>query len=590
MPAYRSRFVFLCSACAMILLLSAGCDTSMGGMVPAGSTTPNAPDVASVQGPAGPQGPQGAQGPPGPQGPPGTNATVTAGEGIAVNAGEVSLDAVFTDMRYWKQGGNANIDPAAQFLGTTDDRPMDIRANNRRALRLEHAMRDDGAQLNRTLVGLNVIGGYDGNSVTPGVIGATVFGGYEINDNGIIETFANKIMSDVGTIGGGSNNVVSGSFGAILGGTSNEAGVTAVVGGGAFNNATGQSAFIGGGQLNQAIYFYTTVCGGNNNRAQEIGSFIGGGENNLVSAALGVVAGGRNNKATGLYSTVPGGSGNEANGARSFAAGYQARADHDGCFVWADSGRGNVFTPSYGPNQFFVASSGGIRLTRANSLSGLSTTTTNAAVMVEKLDGGGEALWIRQRLSEDTIPVIKMHRAPSGDNDFVQGLDWSPPNAPVQKFHINKNGTYVAGGDFAESLRVVGKIKNYEPGDVLVLSESQGGRVKKCVRRNDTRVAGVYSTRPGLLGADKGQGDIRVDKDEVPVAIIGIVPTKVCDEGGPIRPGDLLTTSSTPGHAMKAVPQEVQGAVVYPTGAILGKAMEPLRKGRGMIRVLVTLK
>lgn len=112
----------------------------------------------------------------------------------------------------------------------------------------------------------------------------------------------------------------------------------------------------------------------------------------------------------------------------------------------------------------------------------------------------------------------------------------------------------------------------------------------KCVRRNETRVAGVYSTRPGLLGADKGQGDIRVDKDEVPVAIIGIVPTKVCDEGGPIRPGDLLTTSSTPGHAMKAVPQEVQGAVVYPTGAILGKAMEPLRKGRGMIRVLVTLK
>lgn len=112
----------------------------------------------------------------------------------------------------------------------------------------------------------------------------------------------------------------------------------------------------------------------------------------------------------------------------------------------------------------------------------------------------------------------------------------------------------------------------------------------KCVRRNETRVAGVYSTRPGLLGADKGEGDIRVDKDEVPVAIIGIVPTKVCDEGGPIRPGDLLATASSPGHSMKAVPQEIQGTVMYPTGAILGKAMKPLRKGRGMIRVLVTLK
>lgn len=110
------------------------------------------------------------------------------------------------------------------------------------------------------------------------------------------------------------------------------------------------------------------------------------------------------------------------------------------------------------------------------------------------------------------------------------------------------------------------------------------------MRRNDTRVAGVYSTRPGLLGADKGEGDIRVDKHEVPVAIIGIVPTKVCDEGGPIRPVDLLVTASSPGHSMKAVPQEIQGTVMHPTGAILGKAMKPLRKGRGMIRVLVTLK
>ena len=118
----------------------------------------------------------------------------------------------------------------------------------------------------------------------------------------------------------------------------------------------------------------------------------------------------------------------------------------------------------------------------------------------------------------------------------------------------------------------------------------EAGCVEKCHAASDTRVAGVYSTRPGLLGAEKGNGETRVDAKDIPVAIVGIVPTKVSAENGPIEPGDLLVTSSTPGHAMKARPAIVDGVSVYPTGAILGKALEPLEGPRGVIRVLISLK
>ena len=59
---------------------------------------------------------------------------------------------------------------------------------------------------------------------------------------------------------------------------------------------------------------------------------------------------------------------------------------------------------------------------------------------------------------------------------------------------------------------------------------------------------------------------------------------------GPVQVGDLLTTSSTPGYAMKASPIRVGGATLYRTGTILGKALEPLKEGKGIIKVLVTLR
>jgi hypothetical protein len=113
--------------------------------------------------------------------------------------------------------------------------------------------------------------------------------------------------------------------------------------------------------------------------------------------------------------------------------------------------------------------------------------------------------------------------------------------------------------------------------------------VRQSREPNSRLVAGVYSTQPSILGVGKHGIDDSL-AGEVPVALLGVVPTKVSAENGPIQSGDLLVTSSLPGRAMKAQPEVVNGVALYATGAILGKALEPLQQGTGVIKVLVTLR
>jgi hypothetical protein len=135
-------------------------------------------------------------------------------------------------------------------------------------------------------------------------------------------------------------------------------------------------------------------------------------------------------------------------------------------------------------------------------------------------------------------------------------------------------------------------------GDVLVIGPE--GRVVHAAEPNATNLAGVYSTRPGFVGDMRRAERGLVDPSDaptnepgdtwLPVALLGVVPVKATADGGAIRPGDLLTTSVTPGHAMRATPVEVGGAAIYPAGAILGKALEPLASGKGKINVLLIVR
>lgn len=216
-------------------------------------------------------------------------------------------------------------------------------------------------------------------------------------------------------------------------------------------------------------------------------------------------------------------------------------------------------------------------------------TATRATMQIENFTSSGEGIWLRNAISSNVSPVIKLHQHPSATASFIDGMAWDGVSSATRRFHITSAGTFVAGSDFAEAFEAVGGKDGFEAGDVLVLSNEGTQAVEKASRPYDTRVVGVYSTRPGVLGADKN-GETRIDEHDIPVAITGIVPTKVCAENGAIRAGDLLTTSSRSGYAMKATPQTINGVEVYPTGTIIGKALEALSGNEGVIKVLVVMK
>jgi len=139
------------------------------------------------------------------------------------------------------------------------------------------------------------------------------------------------------------------------------------------------------------------------------------------------------------------------------------------------------------------------------------------------------------------------------------------------------------GGDYAESVDVSGDRANYEPGDVLVIDPNAPGKILKSVEPYSTLVSGIYSTKPGVVGRRQA-GDPKNSTNEIPMAMVGIVPTKVSTENGPIRTGDLLVASATMGHAMKGTDRSRM------LGAVIGKAFGNLDSGTGVIEVLVTLQ
>jgi hypothetical protein len=139
------------------------------------------------------------------------------------------------------------------------------------------------------------------------------------------------------------------------------------------------------------------------------------------------------------------------------------------------------------------------------------------------------------------------------------------------------------GGDYAESVDVVGERARYEPGDVMVVDPAFRGKFSKSVSSYSTAVIGIYSSKPGIVGRRQTTPETHMS-EEVPMAMIGIVPTKVSAEGGAIKPGDLLVTSSLPGYAMKGTDRSQLA------GAIVGKALGSLDTGTGLIEVAVSLQ
>lgn len=162
------------------------------------------------------------------------------------------------------------------------------------------------------------------------------------------------------------------------------------------------------------------------------------------------------------------------------------------------------------------------------------------------------------------------------------GIGTRNPQAKLHvKGDIRATGDIVLdNADCAEEFAVKDKEK-VEPGTVMVLDK--GGLLHQSTEAYDKKVAGVVSGagnfKPGLILDKKSE-----QTNRMPIALMGKVYCQVDAQYAPIEVGDLLTTSPTPGHAMKAIdPTKAFGTVI-------GKALRSLDAGKGLIPIMVALQ
>lgn len=169
---------------------------------------------------------------------------------------------------------------------------------------------------------------------------------------------------------------------------------------------------------------------------------------------------------------------------------------------------------------------------------------------------------------------------------LINGLSLGTANAEGNMLKVNGTASVnvleiTGGSDLAERFTTH---QEFEPGTVMCIDADNPGALKMSTKPYDRTVAGVVSGAAGLnTGMILGQENHEVT-GATPVALTGRVYVKADATQGAIVPGDLLTTSSMPGYAMKVTDYRLAH------GAIIGKAMSKLDSGTGLVLVLVGLQ
>jgi hypothetical protein len=158
--------------------------------------------------------------------------------------------------------------------------------------------------------------------------------------------------------------------------------------------------------------------------------------------------------------------------------------------------------------------------------------------------------------------------------------------------HVSVNVLEIQGGaDLSEKFdvgsaggKLGAELAELQPGLLVSIDPQHPGKLMVSDRAYDPRVAGVISGAGGVApGMIMGQAGTAASGQQA-VALNGRVYCWADASGGPISPGDLLTTSDIPGHAMRVK------NYAKAHGAIIGKAMSSLQSGRGLVLALVTLQ
>jgi hypothetical protein len=202
----------------------------------------------------------------------------------------------------------------------------------------------------------------------------------------------------------------------------------------------------------------------------------------------------------------------------------------------------------------------------------------------------GSRLVVRENSTES---VANFYQLGTGQGVRISMISAANPNPALTVMNMNDNvpalevgGTasvdvlQVTGADVAEKFPVS---ESVEPGMVVAIDPDHPGQLRLSRAAYDHRVAGVVSGANGLP-AGTILGHLPGHEDAPPIALTGRVWVRCDATSGPIEPGDFLTTSDTPGHAMRVNDRSMA------QGAIIGKAMTSLERGRGLVLVLVGLQ
>jgi len=318
----------------------------------------------------------------------------------------------------------------------------------------------------------------------------------------------------------------------------------------------------------------------NNNSSFGLLAGNGGGNNNtaLGAGALSSSSTGNNNVATGSgalqnntasFNTADGGYALQANtaGNNNVAVGYNALNANT---VGVNNTASGFAALQNSTNNYSTAVGG-------FALQNLITGDNNIALGFNagnNLTNGANNIYIGNGAHPSESGVIRIGDPNNQTLTYIAGVIQDPSVTTL---------SITGGSDLAEPFSISTPGQIVSEGAVVVIDEANPGQLKLTDQPYDTHVAGVVS---GANGIHPGiqmhqQGMLEGGKN---VALSGRVYVQADTSNGAIKPGDLLTTSSTPGRAMKVSDH------ARATGAILGKAMSGLTAGQGMVLVLVTLQ
>ena len=244
---------------------------------------------------------------------------------------------------------------------------------------------------------------------------------------------------------------------------------------------------------------------------------------------------------------------------------------------------GNVGVGTTSPQTKLQVAGAGVTETSINSA------TERAILSLGGNAGGQNRVWTLESglagtpglfgIYDRTAAQARLAITPDGN----VGIGTATPQAKLDVAGTTRTSVLAitGGSDLAEPFPIgTGDVPK---GSVVVIDDEHPGQLKPSDRAYDTRVAGIVSGANGVNPGISLQQEGFLEGGQN-VALSGRVYVFADATQAPIKPGDLLTTSNTPGHAMKVTDH------AKAQGAILGKAMSTLKEGKGMVLVLVTLQ